>query len=53
MENTELIDKYLSGEMAEGEMMSFEQTISADPLLKKEFEFQESIVEGLMSLKHH
>lgn len=51
MENTELIDKYLSGGMSEGEIQQFEQTLSADPLLKKDFEFQQSIVDGIKTVR--
>ena len=51
MENIELIDKYLSGRMSDGEMMEFEQTLSADPLLNKDFEFQQAIVEGVKTAR--
>ncbi|MDH5365433.1 MAG: hypothetical protein OEW67_00480 [Cyclobacteriaceae bacterium] len=47
MINTELIDRYLGGEMTAEEMTGFEQTLSTDPLLNKEFLFQKEIVDGI------
>lgn len=47
MINTELIDKYFDGGMTAEEMLGFEQTLSTDPLLNKEFLFQKEIIDGI------
>lgn len=47
MINTELIDKYFDGSMTAEEMEGFEQTLSTDPLLNNEFQFQKEIVDGI------
>jgi len=51
MDNLELIDKYLNGEMSGSELTLFEQSLNVDPLLKKEFEFQKDIVNGIKSAR--
>jgi hypothetical protein len=43
----ELIDRYLSGSMAEEELNSFNSRLSTDPDLRKEVELQRSIIEAV------
>lgn len=51
MDNLELIDKYLNGEMSGSELTLFEQSLDVDPLLKKEFKMQQDIVNGIKSVR--
>jgi hypothetical protein len=45
--NFENIDKYFGGEMSPDEMQQFENILNQDPLLQKEFTFQQELVEGI------
>lgn len=47
MDNNNLIDRYFEGEMSEVEMREFETSLQQDPVLEKEFIFQQEIIETL------
>ncbi len=47
----ELVNAYFDGEMTEGERSDFLNKVSQDTELKKEFQFQSEIVEGLKSAR--
>ncbi|UII26968.1 hypothetical protein LVD15_00595 [Fulvivirga maritima] len=47
MSEVEKIDAYFGNEMTEAEKMDFENSVQNDPSLKKEFEFQNDIVNAL------
>lgn len=51
MEKNELIEQYLSGRMSENDMVEFEQMLSTDPLLNKEFLFQQDIVQAIQETR--
>jgi len=43
---TEIIAKYISGELSETDKATFEKELNTNPDLKKEYELQLKIVEG-------
>lgn len=43
----ELIEKYLRGELSAEESAVFEQQLKSDPELRKEFNFQKEVIEGI------
>lgn len=47
----ENIDRYFGGEMGAEEMQQFENTINQDPILEKEFSFQQELVEGIQAAR--
>ncbi|UII20966.1 hypothetical protein [Fulvivirga ligni] len=47
MSKVEQIDAYFGNEMTDAEMLNFENSVHNDPSLKKEFEFQQEIVNSL------
>ncbi|MBL3658480.1 hypothetical protein [Fulvivirga sediminis] len=47
MSEVEKIDAYFGNEMTEAEQIDFENSVQNDPTLKKEFEFQNDIVNAL------
>lgn len=49
--NIENIDRYFGGEMGAEEMQQFEQTVTQDPQLGKEFSFQKEMVEGIQAAR--
>ena len=47
MSNIEHIDSYLDGSMSQADRVQFEQSLGSDPGLKREFEFQKNLVDGI------
>lgn len=51
MSNNNLIDRYFDGEMSEMEMKEFENSVHNDPVLEKEFLFQQEIIKSIKSAR--
>ena len=51
MDNNNLIDRYFDGEMSEVEMKAFESSVKHDPVLEKEFLFQQEIIESIKATR--
>lgn len=51
MSNNDLINSYFEGAMTEVEKQDFLNLVSTDPLLKKEFDFQHEVIEGLKNAR--
>ncbi len=47
----ENIDRYFGGDMSAEEMQQLENTVAQDPLLEKEFSFQQELVEGIQAAR--
>ena len=47
MSNIENIDSYLDGSMSQSDRTLFEQSLESDPGLKREFDFQKNLVDGI------
>ncbi len=47
----ENIDRYFGGDMSAEEMQQLENIVSQDPLLEKEFSFQQELVEGIQAAR--
>jgi hypothetical protein len=50
-QDLELLDNYLANRLSEQERVEFEKKVEADPELKKEISFQQSLVEGIRNAR--
>ncbi|MTI39112.1 hypothetical protein [Fulvivirga lutimaris] len=51
MSNNDLINSYFEGAMTEVEKQDFLNLVSSDPAMKKEFDFQQDVIEGLKNAR--
>lgn len=45
------IDRYFGGEMGAEEMRQFENIVAQDPILEKEFSFQQELIDGIQAVR--
>ena len=51
MHQSEQIEPYLRNELSLADKAIFEETISRDPLLKSEVQFQEAVINGIQEYR--